>query len=741
MAAEETNYALQNSFPIIFDLKMKYLGHKNFNDGREQLLKEHLHKVSRLAEKFASEFGERIAGKTVGLYHDIGKYSEQFQKYIRGTSNKRVDHSTAGARELFNIKNSLNLTAAFCVAGHHCGLQNIGNPKIPDVTTFFTRVKEKAIPNFDAYKKEIEAPSANNDSELLPIILKDHFAVMFYTRMLFSCLVDADFLDTENFMYDEKSRRGKFTELETLKIFFDKYIKENFLNENNARHNEPINQRRRKILSECIRNGENFTENLLSLTVSTGGGKTVSSMAFALHNAIKNGRRRIIYVIPYTNIIEQTAQIFSNIFGSENVIEHNGVADYDDTESEEENIKRLATENWDAPIIVTTNVQFFESLFSNRTSKCRKLHNIANSVIIFDEAQIIPTEFLKPCVAAIGELTKHYKCTAVLCTATQPSLEKLFDGQSVKEICSEVEENYNFFRRTIIKVLPEKISYDELSARLKENRQVLCVVNKKRTAGKIFENLKDDENIFYLSTNLCPVHRTQILQKIKRCLAENQPCHVISTSLIEAGVDLDFPCVYRETSGLDSIIQSSGRCNREGKYSTTESFAYVFQLENEKPLRNQSLRINSTNLVCEKYFSKIDSPKAIKYYFDTLHKWEGDTLDKNEILKKLCRELKFKETAEKFKLINEQTKSVFIPYDESAGEIGQKILSGNTSRALMRKAGKYIVNVYEDFHKKLLASKKIEPADEFLAVLVDSSLYDSRVGLKQEVEDGLAVIF
>ena len=721
---------------------MEYLGHKNFNDNSEQLLKEHLQGVSRLSEKFASEFGEQTIGKMVGLYHDIGKYSEQFQKYIRNESNKRVDHSTAGARELFNIKNSLNLIAAFCVAGHHCGLQNIGNSKISDETTFFTRIREKTIPNFDAYEKEIVAPDAIDNSKIFSLIDKRNcFAVMFYARMIFSCLVDADFLDTENFMSKGKIQRGNFFEIETLKKFFDNYIQENFLNENKVRYDEPINQRRRKILNECIRNGKFFTENLLSLTVPTGGGKTISSMAFALNNAAKKGRRKIIYVIPYTNIIEQTAKIFSNIFGSENVIEHHSGAEYDDTESEEENIKRLATENWDAPIIVTTNVQFFESLFSNKTSKCRKLHNIANSVIIFDETQMIPTEFLKPCVAAIGELTKHYNCTAVLCTATQPSLENLFQDQSLKEICSEVEENYNFFRRTTIKVLPEKISYYKLTARLKENRQVLCIVNKKKTARKILENLKDEENIFYLSTNLCPVHRTQILQKIKKCLEGNQLCRVISTSLVEAGVDLDFPCVYREIAGLDSIIQSAGRCNREGKFSTTEIFTYVFQLANEKPLQNQRLRINSTNLVCEKYIEEIDSPQAIKYYFDALHKWGGDILDKHEVLNKLCKEFQFKDIAEKFKLIDENTRAVFIQYDEVAKEIARKILNGDISRTLIRKAGKYIVNMYEKPYKKMLASKKIEVIDESLALLVDSNLYDSCIGLDQEKEDELAVIF
>lgn len=719
---------------------MKYLGHINAEDNSEQTLKNHLMEVSKLAEFFAEEFGENEIGKIAGLYHDIGKYSPEFQKYIRQESNKKVDHSTAGARELFNIKSPVNLLAAFCIAGHHGGLQNIGSPKISDEKTFFTRMN-KEIPNYEKYLTEIEKPDAQSNSKLLHLISKEIFSVMFYTRMIFSCLVDADFLDTEKFMGKGKIQRGNFYNLEELKNIFDNYIKKTFLNENNARYNVPINQKRRQILKECIEKGDNSTENLISLTVPTGGGKTISSMAFALHNAIKNGRKKIIYVIPYTSIIEQNAKIFSDIFGSENVVEHHSGAEYDDTEFEE-NIKKLAAENWDAPIIVTTNVQFFESLFSNRTSKCRKLHNIANSVIIFDEAQMIPTEFLKPCTKIINELTKYYNCTAVLCTATQPSLEKFFDGQVISEICSNVEENYNFFRRTQIKVLEEKISAEDLSEQLKNFSQVLCIVNKKKTAEKIFENLQGKENIFYLSTNLCPVHRSKVLQKIKTCLEKNLPCRIISTSLVEAGVDLDFPCVYREIAGLDSIIQAAGRCNREGKFSKNESAVYVFKIADEKILNSQKIRISSTNLVSEKYFSEIDSPQAIKYYFENLHKLDGNKSDKFGILElHEKKSMPFKEIAEKFKLINENTKSVFIPFDENARQIEQRLLNGEISRALLRQAGKYFVNVYDEIYKKMFAAQKIKLINESLSVLIDLNLYDSNTGLNQNIEDGIGIFF
>lgn len=724
---------------------MKYLGHKNMKDNSEQTLKEHLIGVSELAGKFASEFGENEIGKLVGLYHDIGKYSEEFQKYIRQESKKKVDHSSAGAKELFSQKTYETLLAAFCIAGHHCGIPNIGNRAVPRLgeTTFYSRVK-KEIPKYADYSKEIEEPgnyrskliaSLNGDSEQI-------FSLMFYTRMVFSCLVDADFLDTENFMSKGKVQRGKFATLSELKVIFDDYIAKNFLSETNPRYNEPINIRRRKILEACIEEGKNAKENLAGLTVPTGGGKTISSMAFALNNAVKSGHRRIIYVIPYSSIIEQNAKVFADIFGRENVVEHYSGAEYDDTESEEGNLKRLATENWDAPIIVTTNVQFFESIFSNRTSKCRKLHNIANSVIIFDEAQMLPEGFLKPCLEAIKQLTRYYNCTSVICTATQPSLGKFFANQILAEICSKVEDNYNFFRRTTIRILNEKVSKKELAERLRKNRQVLCVVNKKKTTREIFDVLKDEENNFYLTTNLCSVHRSQILQQIRGCLEKNQPCRVVSTSLVEAGVDLDFPCVYRETAGLDNIIQAAGRCNREGKFSKAESLVFVFTLSDEGINPTQKLRVNATNLVCEKYSSDLSSPQAVKYYFDFLHKLDGDKLDKERILElHRKKSMPFREIAEKFKLIKEDTKSIFIPFDENAKIIEQKLLDGEISRSLLRKANRYMVNVYYDDYGKMLATQKIKMVDESVAVLMDLAIYDAKTGLSQEIEEGTGIFF
>lgn len=742
---------------------MKYLAHRNQEDGREQLMIDHLRGVSKKSEKFAKVFGEQEVGQLVGLYHDVGKYSTEFQEYLLRGSGKKVDHSTAGALELMK-KGPAALPVAFCVAGHHSGLMDGGNQRVDmaESKTFCGRMKRrpgKEIPDYQSYRGEFIGTDDKAESSLIGLLGSDRFAGQFYTRMLFSCLVDADFLDTEEFMQQGQVSRGGFDTIAALKCKLDKYIAEHFLDKNGKRYKEPINQHRRKILAECIDAGDLVAdESLWSLTVPTGGGKTVASLAFALHHAARMGKERVIYVIPYTSIIEQNAKIFKEIFGGENVIEHHCQVDYspsvdnDDT-YDEQTKKQLATENWDAPLIVTTNVQFFESLFANRTSKCRKLHNIAGSVVIFDEAQMLPIDYLRPCLAAIRELTLHYRTTAVLCTATQPSLNKIFmkDYQrEIREICRNVAEEYDFFKRTKIELLPQSMSLGNLAVRLQEQEQVLCIVNTKKAAGKLFATLQE-KNCFYLSTNLCSQHRKAVIMKIRKALADGQPCRVVSTSLIEAGVDVDFPCVYRELAGLDSIIQAAGRCNREGIRKKEDSLVYAFVWE-DKTLANsqQSLKacIGATEYVCESYTDDLGNPTAIKAYFDFLHKHNGNKLDGKMIMEMIEKEvMPFEHIAREFVLIETPTRPVFIPYDEAAQEIERQLRLGLRSRRLMREAGKYMVNVYcsgeidkyESPFARLEAAHKIEVLDDNVSILVDMESYSSTVGLCLNIEAGQAV--
>lgn len=740
---------------------MKYLAHKNQENGEEQFLIEHLQNVSEKAGRFANDFGEKSAGQLVGLYHDVGKYSEEFQAYIRQGGGRKVDHSTAGALELMKRKNILSCPAAFCVAGHHSGLLNGGNRKADteESRTLCGRLKKKPgkdVPNYQAYQDEVNDGAGNDTSPLLSSFGRDAFAGQFYTRMLFSCLVDADFLDTEEFMQPEGNIRGKFASISELKERLDVYIAENFLDELGKRYGEPINRHRRKILQDCIDAGKSDEgSSLLSLTVPTGGGKTIASLAFALHHAVRTGKKRVIYVIPYTSIIEQNAKVFRKILGDENVIEHHCQVDYslsvDDGDYDRALEKQLATENWDAPLIVTTNVQFFESLFANRSSRCRKLHNIADSVIIFDEAQMLPIDYLRPCVAAIHELTLHYGATAVLCTATQPSLNKIFEKdyrRGIQEICRNVAEEYEFFKRTKIELLPKKVTLSEMAVCLREKKQVLCIVNAKKAARELFAALEGEEGCFHLSTNLCPQHRKAVLAQIRDSLQEGKSCRVISTSLIEAGVDVDFPCVYREMAGLDSIIQAAGRCNREGRRVKEESMVYVFAWE-DKAMANsqQSMKVccGATEYVCESHGEDLGSPAAIKAYFDFLHKLDGDKLDSKKIMKMISREfMPFANVAEEFVLIETPTRQVFIPYDEVGREIECQLRQGIRSRQLMREAGKYMVNVYcGDSHKspfeKMSAANKIEILDDNVAILIDMDSYSHTMGMNLNIENGQGV--
>lgn len=370
--------------------------------------------------------------------------------------------------------------------------------------------------------------------------------------MLYSCLVDADFLDTEAFM-DGRGREHNETSMEQLWDRLQSYISGWFPPKGE------LNRQRCKILEQCIQEGEARAPGLFSLTVPTGGGKTVASLAFALAHAKKHNLERVIYVIPYTSIIEQTAEVFREILGAENVLEHHSNVLYDLEEEADPHTISLAkaTENWDMPVVVTTAVQFFESLYACRSSQCRKLHNIAGSVVIFDEAQMLPIPYLRPCVWAISQLVEHYGVSAVLCTATQPALEPIFreflPQIPVQELCPPDTCQWDVFRRVTFR-RAGSLTWDELAAQLNTHSQVLCIVNTRKAAQAVYGRL-DGTGCFHLSTLMCPSHRKAQLREIRRRLREGLPCRVVSTSLIEAGVDVDFPIVFREQSGLDSIYR------------------------------------------------------------------------------------------------------------------------------------------------------------------------------------------
>lgn len=711
---------------------MSYYAHSSETPEKSwQTISEHLENTAENAARYASSFNAEDFGYMCGILHDLGKYSQEFQIKLQGT-NLHVDHATAGAKEAENIYgNIFGRLLAYCIAGHHSGLPDYGTEASMD-GTLCARLKSK-IKDYSAYKNEYDFNALKKQLRLQvkPMGGNQGFTLAFFIRMLYSCLVDADFIDTETYMSDKIKPRSNNIPIAELNKIFNEFI--SYFKSPETK----INTKRKEILESCL-DAARFETGLYSLTVPTGGGKTYSSLAFALNHAAINNLNRIIYVIPYTSIIEQNAKVFKDALGDSNVLEHHSNFQFDNNNTEDiqtinEKLK-LASENWDIPIIVTTNVQFFESLFSNRSSKCRKIHNMARSVIIFDEAQMLPVEYLKPCLVSIAELVKNYGSTAVLCTATQPSINELLP-ENIKpvEIIKNPRQLYEDFKKVKVHKTGE-MDDDALADRLNEHEQVLCIVNTRKHAKEIFNRLAEG-NKFHLSTLMCPVHRQNTLKEIRKLLKDGQPCKVVSTQLIEAGVDVDFPFVYRAIAGIDSIVQSAGRCNREGKLQ--EGKVFVFRPVSEYAKVRGYLE--RTAKVSDMVFRRYDDPislDAIDFYFKMLYDIEGSgTLDKKEILSCFeegyrSLEFDFKTAAEKFKLIEDNTYSIIIPYDESAGKLINEARFSKYPRSVARKLQPYTISVYEYEYKALLKNAALKIINDSFTVLDNFKVsYDNNTGL------------
>lgn len=712
---------------------MAYVTHLK-PDGTYQPLKAHEENVAALAGKFAEAFGAKAHGERTGLLHDIGKYSDNGQKRQRDPEHTaKVDHATAGTQMAWKLKDCV---AAFAVAGHHGGLPDMGSGSDEGGGTLWARLNKPLTGGNDpsAWKNEIEIP----EKICYPAWLeteKDARRLAMYTRMLFSCLVDADYLDTETAIQGGQPR-GKG---ETLERLLEK------LNAHVAPWLEaPANDlcaKRSAILARCLHGGED-ERGLYTLTVPTGGGKTISSLAFALSHAVKHDLQRVIYVIPYTSIIEQNADVFAKVLGEENVLEHHSQVEFadDGEETPEAYKKRLACENWDAPVVVTTAVQFFESLYAAKTSKCRKLHNIANSVVIFDEAQTLPLPFLIPCVSAIGELVQHYGVTAVLCTATQPALGRLFKQLAPTlvqhEIAPDPDELFDCFRR--VSFCREGVfTPEKLAERLTETAQVLCIVNTRKRARQVYESLPE-EGRFHLSTLMIPTDREKTLNAIRTRLQNGKTCRVVSTSLVEAGVDVDFPSVWRELAGLDSILQAAGRCNREGRRSAAESVVHVFEAEGRFPASMTQQREAATKVMEE--FEEINTRPAIRAYFKRLLWVKGDeALDAKQILSSE-RACTFQSTAKVFRLIDADTCTVYVPNADNAEDIA-RLREGLYSKALIRRLGRSGVNVCRHEYEKLVSAAVVEDyGQDGFGILIQPDAYDPKCGLSTEAEDVFLMI-
>lgn len=696
-----------------------------------QPLKDHLENVATLASAFACDFNASDFAYAGGLLHDIGKYSSEFQRRLEG-AGIRVDHSTAGARVARSQYHpSQSRILEYIITGHHGGLLNYGSSE----SGLEERITNALLSDYSPYAGEISVPDLNSARPVLNLKKNSvGFSLSFYTRMLYSCLVDADFLDTEEFVNPDKSSfRGYYESFDNLFTKFDDHMNAVLSDAEETQ----INKYRRTIYEQCRKKAE-FPQQLFTLTVPTGGGKTLSSMAFALDHLKKYDLNRIIYVIPYTSIIEQNADVFRRIFGNQNVLEHHSNYDPESngaekTDSLQEKL-RLSSENWDIPIVVTTNVQFFESLFSNKSSRCRKLHNLTKCVIILDEAQMLPTGFLKPCLAALSELVVNYGSTVVISTATQPKLRELLD-ESIKpvEIIDSPEELYEAFRRVNVENLG-KLSDIELSTRLKEHDQVLCIVNTRKHAQQLYDALSESGKCYHLSARMCPVHRRRHLADIKGLLKDGAGCRVISTQLIEAGVDIDFPVVYRAMAGIDSVGQAAGRCNREGRLKSGSVFVFK-STEDYGRATSWQRRVAE---IGEMIFHETDDPLSIlsvDEYFGRLYHFEGDEgLDKKGILPLLEERagklaFPFEDVGHNFSIIEENTRDIIVPYDKRAESVIGQIRETGFPGNYVRKLQGYTISVYPNEFRDLERAHALETIGDRFHVLKDMSMYSEKTGL------------
>ena len=726
-----------------------------------QTLQSHSVNVGEMAAEFARVFGTQEIACQTGKLHDLGKYSEAFNHRLHG--GPPVDHATAGAKiAVKRWGDVIGKLMAFCIAGHHAGLAN-GNGEGDNRRTLKQRLALQFgadIPALDnLWQQEIKLPQNLSAPPLKADAHHPFFSYAFFTRMLYSCLVDADYLDTEAFysnLENEAVQRGGYPDLNSLQHNFNQFI--NAFRRRIAqaseqteaeKRNAALNRLRSEILDYAVEQAAQ-PQGLFTLTVPTGGGKTFTSMAFALEHAKRHGMRRVIYVIPFTSIIEQNAAEFRKAFGElgeQAVLEHHSTFDDGKLQGEATKDKlRLASENWDAPIVVTTAVQFFESLFADRSSRCRKLHNIAGSVIILDEAQMLPLNLLLPIMQAIKELAQNYRCSVVMCTATQPAVQAengFYRGfENVREIAPKPTALFDKLRRTTVQHIGTQTDAD-LLAKFAEHPQMLVIVNNRRHARSLYDQAKHLDGTFHLTTLMCAKHRSQKLDEIRGRLKNGEPCRVIATSLIEAGVDVDFPLVMRAEAGLDSVAQAAGRCNREGKRPSENSFVWIFAPEEQwKAPPELATQAAVMRLTTDSFSDDLLSTQAVAAYFAELYQLKGSELDNKKILKMhndtgQSLDFPFQTIADKFRMIESHMQPLIIPFDVEAESLISSLHHADYIGGLLRKLQPYTVQIPEKALAALYKAGRIEPINEqnfgkqFYA-LIGLDLYDEVAGLSWE---------
>lgn len=682
-----------------------YFAHSENKHDEWHLLKDHLSSVSRLAgEHLVGWQGEEEA-KLAGLLHDLGKYGNRFQNRLHG-QDKGLDHWSQGA--FLAIKKGGAIAAALAIQGHHIGLQSLQkedlkqlNPELlkenhpqrltlseADIELLETRLIEDGLSFSKPQTRLFAGPVGESQARV------DN---MLDVRRLFSALVDADFIDTE--AHFNGNEQGKVPREQGLKLnknenALAKQALAKLKNHIDNKAGQPnpsatLNSIRQELLQSCLQQAQQKT-GTFTLTAPTGSGKTLSMLSFALQHALANNLERVIMVVPYLSIIEQTAKTYRDIFydfDDDFILEHHSMAglgaekaetDAEGDEEQEQQIKRqrLLSENWDAPIIITTSVQFLESLFSNRPSSCRKIHRIANAVILFDEVQTLPTQLAIPSLAAVSHIATHWNSSVVFSTATQPAFNHLH--QAVTEQCSggwqpdEIVTHHaammDKLRRVSFTWLDNKLTWQDLADKLNDPQQpqVLCIVNLKRHAQELWQVLEGTDNLFHLSTNLCPLHRQAVLEEVRQRLKDGLPCRLIATQCIEAGVDVDFPVVYRAFAPLDAIIQAAGRCNREGELDIGQTFIFTPDCEGWLyPDGTYKQAANVTESLKNELGEQFDlyNPKVIEQYYRRLYTVAApEQLAKD--LYQAIKDLSFPQVAQQFRLIKNDMINIVVPYDQ-----------------------------------------------------------------------------
>ncbi len=733
-------------------------------DGKTQSVEDHAEGVARLCSEFCAQIDPDWSevGTLLGLLHDQGKYQRAFQKYIRHSSGladhgpARAPHSMAGAIHAYSIfkerDKALALSLSHCIGGHHRGLYDsveLRNAlKMADNKAYCRNMLQ------DAPEAAVDLEKRIAQLATLPDIMEiDEEDRPLFVRMLFSCLVDADFLDTEQFMNPTRDalRSGECISLEEMKNRLETYV---------SRFNadSQVNLSRAPFLNQCRTHGQEASKGLYSLCLPTGGGKTIASMMWALEHAIHMKRDRIIYVIPYTSIITQTAQVFKEIFGANNVLEHHSDIELKEQADEVQERDKLLTENWDVPLVVTTNVQFFESLFSHRVGRCRKLHNICNSVVVFDEVQMFPPSLLNPMLQMLQSLHYAFRMEPLFCTATLPLFDRDLRNKKrrsqyffsfndkIQEVVPYDEETFASFDKVSYHWEPLKLSTLELSERLCQHESVLCIVYSRKDAAELFTALStchkgNKEELIHLSRRMCSLHIQNKINEIKQRLKEGKPVKVISTQLVEAGVDLDFPVVYRAMAGLDSVLQAAGRCNREGRMQEPGE-VYLFSLTDGSKVKGEvawaQSALEDTLLELDKQSSprRADIERYYEYFYNRVGSFDGQNIapllwgDEGDDTR--CAELRFdyEEASRRFKYIEDQQLPIIVPYGEKGKALIDKLCSHAVlTRSDYRLLHRLSVGVNEKEIVSLGCSYTL--GDKPIAYITETQkLYDDDLGLK-----------